>query len=63
MTTWTECREHGCDAPAETVDTFYLRGTAGDGKRVRVWFDKRWCAAGHWNLVEIYEEDEVDEET
>jgi len=52
---WVQCREPGCDAPAQTVDTFSVSGVRGQ-TTVKVWYDKRWCAAGHWNHVEIYEE-------
>jgi hypothetical protein len=59
VTVWVECQEPGCDAPAQTVDTYSMPGFRGD-TRIVVWFDKRWCAAGHWNSVEIYEEEADD---
>ncbi|MES2155997.1 MAG: hypothetical protein V4510_12765 [bacterium] len=58
MTTWTECLEENCTAPSEAVGPMTsAAGVGREGQDIRVWWETRWCAAGHHYMVEVYEED------
>lgn len=52
-----ECHDPGCDASSATAYSFHLRGVGTRGQDIRIWFDRRYCARGHYNDVEVFEED------